>query len=167
MLNIAQACPASIPWPSQLGQVESYNHLSLYYSLLALSIYSQFIIFQPKIKIMAQNFQDMILGVYQVHPHHHGWPSRPGLLSGTINILQVPPSWPPIPVILLRKILAWNFQGILLRDKQDHPWHQEWPCPPSLWSGTLNILKVPTFLILPSWQNINKYIDTKLSGYLL
>ena len=71
MLNIAQACPASIPWPSQLGQVESYNHLSLYYSLLALSIYSQFIIFQPKIKIMAQSFQDMILGVYQVHPHHH------------------------------------------------------------------------------------------------
>ena len=52
------------------------------------------------IKISTQNFQDMILGVYQVHPQHHGWPCNPGLLSGTVNILQVPPSWPP--VLLLR-----------------------------------------------------------------
>ena len=31
---------------------------------------------------------------FQVYPHHQGWPSHLGLLSKTINILQVPPSWP-------------------------------------------------------------------------
>ena len=155
------------PSPTQASAPTSSPKIVSLFSSVYLLHFLHTLIFQPKIKIRTWHFQDMILGVYQVHPHHHGWPSRQGVLSGTINILQVPPSWPPIPVILLRKILAWNFQGILLRDKQDHPWHQEWPCPPSLWSGTLNILKVPTFLILPSWQNINKYIDTKLSGYLL
>ena len=30
--------------------------------------------------------------------------------------------------------------------KQDYLWHQGWPCPPSLPSGTLNVLKVSPFL---------------------
>ena len=37
-----------------------------------LSIYSEYLINQPKLKIMPQNFQHMILGVYTVHQERHG-----------------------------------------------------------------------------------------------
>ena len=30
--------------------------------------------------------------------------------------------------------------------KKHHPWHQWWPCPPCLRSGTLNVLQVPPLL---------------------
>ena len=55
-------------------------------------------------------------------------------------------SWPPILDTLLIQISTQNFQGIFVRVKQDHPWHQGWPCPPNLWSGTLNVLQVPPFM---------------------
>ena len=64
------------------------------------------------------------------------------------------------------KMLTWNFQGIFLGVKQDHFWHQGWPCPPSLWSGTLNFLQVPPFLTPHSWHTSNKDINMKMSGYL-
>ena len=83
---------------------------------------------------------------------------------------QRPPSTPlldpPLPDTLLIKISTRNFQGIFLRVKKHHPWHHGWPFPPSLWSGTLNVLQVPPFLTPHSWHTSNKDINTKLSGYL-
>ena len=55
----------------------------------------QICISPPKIKIMTQNLQDMILGVPQGHPWCQEWPCPPCLQSGILNILEVPPSWPP------------------------------------------------------------------------
>ena len=43
------------------------------------------------IMILSQNFQDMIPGVYQVHPWHQGGPGSSSILLETLNILQVPP----------------------------------------------------------------------------
>ena len=37
----------------------------------------QMLIFQPKIKIMPQNFQDIIFGLYKVHQKRHGRPIVP------------------------------------------------------------------------------------------
>ena len=53
------------------------------------------LITQTKIKILTQNFQNMILGVYQVHPYGQVWPCPPSLRSGTLNFLQVPPFLTP------------------------------------------------------------------------
>ena len=66
---------------------------------------------------------------------------------------------------LLKKILMQNFQGIFLRVKH-HPWHQRWPCPPSLWSGMIKRPPCTPFLTSPSWHTSIKYISTKLLGYL-
>ena len=46
-------------------------------------------------------------------------------------------------------ILTWNFHIIFLMINQHNPWHYGWPCPPSLQSGTLNILQIALFLTLP------------------
>ena len=43
------------------------------------------------LKISTQNFQGTYLWVKQGHPWHQGWLCPPCLLSGTLNILQVPP----------------------------------------------------------------------------
>ena len=45
-------------------------------------------------------------------------------------------------------------------------WYQGWLCHPSLWSGTLNVLKVPSFLTPLSWHTSNWDISMKFSGYL-
>ena len=50
---------------------------------------------------------------------------------------------PPIPDTLLIKISIQNFQCIFLMVNKHHPWHLGLPCPPSLRSGTLNVLQVP------------------------
>ena len=120
----------------------------------------------PKIKIMTRNLQDMILGVPQGHPWCQGWPCPPSLPSGTLNVLQVPPSWPQILYTLLIQISTQNVQGVFLRVIKYHLWHQGWPCPPSLRSGTLNVLQVPPFLTPPSWHTSDWDINTKFSGYL-
>ena len=59
----------------------------------------QIFISPPKIKIMTQNLQDMILWIAQGHPWCQGWRCPPSLSPGTLNVLQVPPfltppSWP-------------------------------------------------------------------------
>ena len=73
----------------------------------------------------------------------------------------IPCSWPPISDTLLIKISTWNFQGIFLGPEYDHPWHQE-PCPPSLWSGTLYILKIP-----PSWPPFLTYFSSRYQHEIL
>ena len=54
---------------------------------------------------------------------------------------QYPQNTPLIDTLLI-KVSTQNFLGIFLRVKQDHLWHQGWPCPSSLWSGNLNVLQV-------------------------
>ena len=61
---------------------------------------------------------------------------------------------------------TWNFHCIILKVKQHHPRHKGWQFPPSLQSGTINILQVPPFLTPHSWHPSNKDIIMKLSGYL-
>ena len=46
----------------------------------------------------------------------------------------------------------------LIKSKQDLPWQQGWPCPPSLRTGTLNILQVPPCLTTHSWHTSDKDI---------
>ena len=75
--------------------------------------WQQILISQPKIKTMTQNFQDMILGVYQGHPCCQGWPCPPSLPSGTLNVLHVPPFLtPPLLDTLLIERATTNFQDI-------------------------------------------------------
>ena len=82
------------------------------------------------------------------------------------NILQVPPFLTPLPDRLPIEISTQNFQGIFLGVKKHHSWRQEWPCPPCLRSGTLNVLQVPPFLTPPSWHTSNWVISMKFSGHL-
>ena len=70
---------------------------------------------------------------------------------------KYPHEGPPILDTLLIKISTRNFQGIFLRVKKHHPWHQGWPCPPSLQSGTLNVLQVPPLLTPHSWHTSNSW----------
>ena len=85
-----------------------------------------------------------------------------------VRNLQCPPSTPlldpPPPDTLLIEISAWNFQSIFLGVKNHHSWRQEWPYPPCLRSGTLNVLQVPPFLTPPSWHTSKWDITTKFSG---
>ena len=78
------------------------NNLNIYFSLVCLNFFLsvcmsrfgyvfQALKFQPIIKIMPQNFQEMILEDYTVHQECHRWPCHPLLHSGTLNVLQVPP----------------------------------------------------------------------------
>ena len=84
--------------------------------------------------------------------------------SGTllVNMVRICPLLDTLPI----KISTQNFHDIFLGVKKGHPWHQVWPCPPNLLSGTFNVLQVPTFLTPPSWYTSNKDINTKLSRYL-
>ena len=59
---------------------------------------------------------------------------------------KYPPSWHPLPDTPPIEISAWNFQGMFLRLKEHHSWHQEWPSHPCLWSETLNVIQVHPFL---------------------
>ena len=62
--------------------------------------------------------------------------------------------------------MTWNFQDMILGVYQGHPCCQGWLCLPSLWSGTLNILQVPSFLNPHSWHTSNKDINMLLSGFI-
>ena len=83
----------------------------------------------------------------------------------THNNLQVPPFLTPLPDTLLMKISTQNAQGIFLGVKKHHPWHQVWPCPPSLWSRTLSKFQYPPSCPT-SWSTSNKDNHMKVSEYL-
>ena len=153
------------------------NNLHIYFSLVCLNLCMsvcmsrfgyvfQALKFQPMIKIMPQNFQDMILEVYTVHQECHIWPCHPLLLSGSLNVLQVPPFMTPPSWHTSNLDINMKIFGMLLNIREHHSWHQEWPGHQFLWSGTLNVSQVPTFLTPPSWQTSNWDINTKFSGYL-
>ena len=78
---------------------------------------------------------------------------------------QCPPSTPLLDTLPI-EISTRNFQGIFLWVKKHHSWHQEQPCPPYLWFGTLTVLQVAPFLTQPSWHTSNNVINMKISGYL-
>ena len=95
-----------------------------------------------KIKVFTWNFQDKIFIVRQGHPLHQGWACPPCVHSGALNVLQVPRWRTPLLETLIIKTASWNFQGIFLWVWHGHPQNQGWPCPPSVRSGTLNVLQV-------------------------
>ena len=72
------------------------------------------------------------LYVHKKPPHPHPPPPQ-----SQTNFLQ--------PEIKLKS--TRNFQSIFLRVKEHHPWHQEWPCPPCLWSRT------PTFVVISDLED--------------
>ena len=110
---------------------------------------------------MTQNFQDMILGVYQVHPWRQGWPCLPSLLSESSTSSKYPHEGPSILDTLIIKTSTWKFQGIFLRVKQCHPLHHGWPCHPSLLSKTLNVLQIPPWRTPPILDTLLIKILTK------
>ena len=77
------SAPNSAPTSAELSQYTAVRgniiihiptllySLSLSLSTLLLLPGKRLLTFQPKIKIMTQNFQDRILGVYQVYPSWH------------------------------------------------------------------------------------------------
>ena len=63
------------------------------------------------------------------------------------------------------KILTWNLVHKLQTTYEDDPWHQWWPCPPRLQSGTFSILQVwlrgqgvleALLSMLESWNLVHK-----------
>ena len=89
-----------------------------------LSIYSEFHIYQWKIKILKQNFKIWSLGSSK---YIHTFMDR--MTPSTkypVRNPQCPPSSPLLgPPILLLHVLSQNVQGIFRRVKQDNLWHQE------------------------------------------
>ena len=116
------------------------------------------------IKIWARNFQGIFLGIKNII---HDVRNDP-VLHVPVRNPQCPPSTPlldpPLPDTLPIEISTRNFQGIFLGVKKHHSWHQEWPCPPCVWSGTLTVLQVPPFLTPHSWHISNNDISMKISG---
>ena len=109
------------------------------------------LITQTKIKIMTRNFQDdPVLQVSGQEPSTSSEYSHEG---------------PPILDTLLIKISTWNLQGIFLWAKQSHPWHQGWPCPPSILSGTFNVLQVPPWRTPQFWHTSNKDLKLRVSSF--
>ena len=72
-----------------------------------------------------------------------------------LSVTFLLPWWRTLVFLPKVGIVTQNFQGIFLGVQKHHPWHQGWPCPPCLRSGTTNVLKFTdkdTLLItLESW----------------
>ena len=64
------APPQHLGFKVSANQRPVFHHMTIYWSLIGGFIDTH--ISQPEIKIMTQNFQDKILGVYQGHPWRHG-----------------------------------------------------------------------------------------------
>ena len=117
-------------------------------------------------EISTRNFQGIFLGLKNIihdirnDPVLHVSGQEPSTSS------KYPPSWPTLLETLLIKISTQNFHGIFLGVKIHHSWCQEWPSPPCLWSGTLNVLQLPPSWPPLSWHISNKDIYMKLTGYL-
>ena len=118
------------------------------------------------IEISTRNFQGIFLGVKKHYSWRQEQPCPPCVRSGTLNVLQVPPFLTPPSWHTYNWDINTNFSGYLPYGKKHHSWHQEWPCPPCLRSGTLTVLQVPVFLTRHSWHISNNYINKKMLGYL-
>jgi hypothetical protein len=70
------------------------------------------------------------------------WPHPPRLQSGTFSVLQVWLWGRGVLGTLLFMLESWNLAHKSRITYIDDPWCQEWPNPPSIQSGTINILKV-------------------------
>ena len=102
---------------------------------------------------------------YHDDPWCQGWPHPPSTQSGTIKILQVwLRGWGVLDTLLFM-LESWNLAHKSRITYHDDPWCQEWPHPPSLQSGTINVLQVwlrgrgvlDTLLImLESWNLAHK-----------
>jgi len=89
---------------------------------------------------------------YNDDPWCQEWPHPPSIQSGTINILQVWLQGRGVLDTLLFMLESWNLAHKSSITYHDDPWCQELPHPPSIQSGTLNILQVWTSRTGGSWH---------------
>ena len=116
------------------------------------------------INILTQNFQGIFLGVKQGIPWHWRWSCHPCLLSGTLNVLQVPlwrtpHCWHTSNKDINTKLsgyLQWgqtsSFMTSMMTLSSKYPFRNT-QCP-------LCTSRTPNF-----WHIFNKDINMKLSGY--
>ena len=64
---------------------------------------------------------------------------------------------------LLIMLESWNFAHKLRTTCDDDPWHQGWPNPPSIESGTINIPQVWTLRMEGSWHTCNHARELKFA----
>ena len=118
------------------------------------------------IEISAPNVQGTFLWVSKHHIWWQGCICHPHLLSGTLNVLQVPSFLTPSSRHNCNWDINMKLSGFLSWcNTKHHSWCQKWPCHPCLPLGTLNVL-VPPFLTPNSWQTSYWDINMKFSGYL-
>ena len=106
-------------------------------------------------QILTQNYQGTFLGVNKVIHDIKDDPVIQVSCQEPSMFSKYPQEGPPILDTLLIKISTRNFKGIFLWVKQNHPWHQGWPCPPSILSGTIIVLQVPSLRKEGSWHTTN------------
>ena len=82
------------------------------------------------------------MAVYQVHLWCQGWPCLPSLLSGTLNVLQVPPLWTEgswhtfnhVRMLKFSTQVGNPMSRTLMRANMTHVLHvRNLQCPPSHW----------------------------------
>ena len=108
------------------------------------------------------NFQDSFRISYQDDLWGWRWLHPPSLQSGTINVLQVWLWGQGVLDTLLFMLESWNLAHNSRITYHDDPWCQEWPHPPSLKSGTINILQVWSLRMGGSWYTSNHVRELKL-----
>ena len=70
------------------------------------------------------------------------WPHPPSIQSGTFSVLQVwLRGWGVLDTLLFM-LESWHLAHKSRITYHDDPWCQEWPHPPSIQSGTFNVLQV-------------------------
>ena len=125
----------------------------------------QNLISQPNKVRFSWNFQSEFLGVFQDDPKSLEGPHPQRLQSRTFNILQVWSSRMQALDTLIIMLESWDLAYKLSIIYDDNPWCQEWPHPPSIQIGSINVRKVWTswigildtlLIMLESWNLANK-----------
>ena len=90
----------------------------------------------------SQKFQYKFIMVCQYDLGRLRWHHPPRLQLGTITVLQVwLQGWGVLDTLLFM-LESWYLAHKWRITYHDDPWCQEWPHPPSIESGTINILQV-------------------------
>jgi len=121
---------------------------------------------------------------YHDDPLCQEWLHPPSIQSGTFSVLQVWLRGWRVLDTLPSMLESWNLAYKSRNTYHDDPWRQEWPHPPSIQSGTFNVLQVwlsgwgvldSLLIMLESWNLVhmsrityddihmkNPYISVKL-----
>ena len=110
------------------------------------------------VKIWTQNFQDNFLKVNEISNNITDDPVFPVSSPEPSISSQYPNKGVPILVN------HWHPRWPSPASNPLEPWI--WPCPPSLQSGTLNVLQVPPLRTTHSYHTSFKDMNIQISGYL-